>query len=429
MLRQAAGPPIHQQSGVFPEFGRFLGDRGLGKGVVEVGDIHEAEPAGTAGAGAELYAGPDRWAGGPAKGSDDVAWRAEEIQDPGAVDLDRDRRLVLRYQRGDDSAFEELYRRYYPRLHQYCVRRVHDSHAAEELAQESFIRAIKAMPRFAGDRRFYPWMTVIAQRLCIDHHRRTGRVEPSDDIDVGIVEADHDAVFAAVDREHLTHAMANLAPRHREVLDLREQRGWSYQRIAQHLDVPVTTVEALLHRARKALKREFLAVAGGSRLAGFPVLGWVVVRMARLRTKITGKTANHLVPVAGSVAAGVATIGLVMNPFGPAPTLPALTRPPAAVTLASSSPAPVPTDISIVLPPAVSAPAAAEQPRASTPALPPPVASAGPVAVYSGPEGTAQAQAANAEQPVQLDLHFVEVGLNPEQTVTDATDHLPGGMP
>ena len=420
---------IHQQPGVLPGFGRFLGDRGLGKGIVEVGDIHEGRTGrnGTRRCRTVRGSGPNR--GQPAgEGSNHVALRAEEIHDPGTVDLDRDRLLVLRYQ-----AFEEQYRRYYPRLHQYCVRRVGDPHASEELAQEAFLRAIKAMPRFAGDRRFYPWMTVIAQRLCIDHHRRTGRVEPSDDIDPGVVEADHEALFAAVDRQHLTEAMAHLAPRHREVLDLREQRGWSYQQIAVHLDVPVTTVEALLHRARKALKREFLSVAGGSRLAGFPVIGWLVFRMARLRTKVTGKTASQLAPVAGSAAAGVAAIGLVLNPFGPAPALPTLARPPAAVALASTwsiPPAPAPTDISILPPPTASSAPPAEHPRAAdAPPPPPPVASAGPVAEYSGPEGTQHAPEANAEQPLQVDMTVVQAGLNPEQIVTDAANHLPGGMP
>jgi hypothetical protein len=285
------------------------------------------------------------------------------------------------------------------------------------------------MPRFAGERRFYPWMTVIAQRLCIDHHRRTARVEPSDDIDLGVVEPDHDELYAEVDRGHLTDAMERLAPRHREVLGLREGKGWSYQQIAEHLDVPVTTVEALLHRARKALKREFLFVSSGSRLAGIPILGWLVFRMARLRAKVSGRTANQLVPVAGSAAAGVAAIGLVLNPFGPAPSLPSLSQPPAAVARATAS-KPVASPISIVLPSAPSEPAA-EHPRGQAPPAPPPppVVAAGPVAVLSGPEGTKQAQDSNDEQPVQVDTRLIEAGLNPVQIVTDAANHLPGGTP
>jgi RNA polymerase sigma-70 factor (ECF subfamily) len=358
-----------------------------------------------------------------------VALRAEEIEDPGTVDLDRDRLLVLRYQRGDESAFDELYRRYYPRLHQYCLRRVGDTHAAEELAQEAFLRALRAMPRFAGERRFYPWMTVIAQRLCVDHHRRAARVEPSDDIDLGVVEPDHDHLYAAVDRGYLTEAMAQLAPRHREVLGLREHRGWSYHQIAEHLEVPVTTVEALLHRARKALKREFLVASSGSTLAGTPVIGWVLFRIARLRARISGRTASQLAPVAGSAVAGVAAIGLVLNPFGPAPSVPTLTRPPAAVALASSSTT-TPSNITIDVPTAPATPVpAAERPQATASAPPPPVASAGPVRVYAGTDGTQSAQAANAEQPVQLDLGAAQAGLNPVQTINDVINHIPGGTP
>ncbi len=133
-----------------------------------------------------------------------MAIRADEIDiRTGAVDIDRDRLLVLRHQQGDVEAFEELYRRYHGRLVAYCTRRVGDRHTAEELAQEAFVKALRAMPRFAGERRFYPWMTVIAQRLCIDHHRRSSRVEPIAEPDAGIIDADHDAVFDAVDRDHL----------------------------------------------------------------------------------------------------------------------------------------------------------------------------------------------------------------------------------
>jgi RNA polymerase sigma-70 factor (ECF subfamily) len=173
------------------------------------------------------------------------------------VDLKRDRDLVERYQAGDAGAFDELYRRYFDRLHLYCERRVGDRHVAEELAQEAFTRALRAMPRFAGERRFYPWMTVIAQRLCIDHHRRRSRVEPAAEIDLGSVDPEHDERADPIDLDQLTRALDSLAPRHREILELRERDGLTYLEIAQRLDVPVSTVEALLHRARKSLRRAF----------------------------------------------------------------------------------------------------------------------------------------------------------------------------
>ncbi|MGH9139324.1 MAG: RNA polymerase sigma factor, partial [Acidimicrobiales bacterium] len=245
-----------------------------------------------------------------------MAIRAEEIEGrAGAVDFDRDRKLVLRFQDGDHAAFDELYRRYHARLLTYCLRRVGDRHVAEELAQEAFVKALRAMPRFAGERRFYPWMTVIAQRLCIDHHRRAARVEPLPDVDTGVEEADHDAVFAAVDRTHLAAAMERLAPRHREILELREHRGLSYNHIAEHLQVPITTVEALLHRARRALRREFMAVAGetpataaagGARLHSFPPVAALGAFLSKVKGWWAAAGPERWAPAIGTAAAGVA---------------------------------------------------------------------------------------------------------------------------
>lgn len=267
-----------------------------------------------------------------------MAISAESIETGrGDVDLDRDRLLVLRYQAGDGEAFDELYRRYSPRLHLYCMRRVGDAHVAEELAQEAFVRALNAMSRFGGDRRFYPWMTVIAQRLCIDHHRRSARVEPAPEIDTGSVEPDHDDVFAAVDHDHLVLALDRLAPRHRQILDMRESQGMSYNSIAGELDVPLTTVEALLHRARKALRREFLSVSGGGKLALLPLLGGVAAQAWKTKAKLA---MVKLAPVVVPAAAGLAVVGLGVVPMvrqdppAPAPTAPLTAGP---VTLVDGS--------------------------------------------------------------------------------------------
>ena len=65
--------------------------------------------------------------------------------------------------------------RYYERLLRFCLRRLNDRHEAEDAAQEAFARAWKALPRFAGERRFYPWLTVIAGNICTDMLRRRSR--------------------------------------------------------------------------------------------------------------------------------------------------------------------------------------------------------------------------------------------------------------
>lgn len=218
-------------------------------------------------------------------------------------------------QAGDDSAFEDLYRRYHRRLYRYCLRRVGDPHDAEEVVQETFVRAVGALPRFAGERRFYPWLTVIASRLCVDTHRRHARSEPTADVDLGSIEVEHEKrLVDAEDRALLMTALDRLGPRHREVLRLREELGLSYQAIAEEFDVSIGTVEALLWRARKALKREYLAVAGtDARLAGLPVLGWAARRWVALRAKLEPLT--HGLPLAaGGAAAGVAIVGGLILP-------------------------------------------------------------------------------------------------------------------
>ena len=228
------------------------------------------------------------------------------------VDLTRDRSLVELCQAGDQGAFGDLYSRYYQRLLRFCIRRVGNVHEAEEITQEAFARAFSAMPRFAGERRFYPWLTVIASRLCVDSHRRGARSEPTAEVDLGTIDGGQQQIIDNVDLSYLATAMNQLGPRHREVLELRETHGWSYQQIADHYNVTMGTVEALLFRARKALKREFLALAGPeARLAGLPLIGAVYRAAAHLRARI-----NDLgVQVAPAAAAGAMSVAAIAGGF------------------------------------------------------------------------------------------------------------------
>lgn len=240
------------------------------------------------------------------------------------VDLVRDRALVEQFQAGDVAGFEDLYRRYYGRLYRFCLKRVGDPLEAEELTQESFVRAFRALSGFAGERRFYPWLSVIAARLCVDTHRRKARTEPSADIDTGVIEGGQDKVVDAVDIDLLNEALARLGPRHREVLRLREEEGWSYQHIASHYGVSLGTVEALLWRARRALRREFIAVAGpesGGALAGVPLVAWLTrrmhavrIRMAEWGDKALPAIANGAVSMAVIVGSSAGVTALVHSP-------------------------------------------------------------------------------------------------------------------
>jgi len=84
------------------------------------------------------------------------------------VDVARDRRLVRRCREGESDAFGTLYAVYHDRLVRHCGRRLPDRGAAEDVAQEAFIRAWRAMDRFEIDRPFYPWLQAIASNACTD---------------------------------------------------------------------------------------------------------------------------------------------------------------------------------------------------------------------------------------------------------------------
>ena len=237
------------------------------------------------------------------------------------VDLDRDRALVERCQAGDSAAFGNLYARYYERLLRFCLRRLNDRHEAEDAAQEAFARAWKALPRFAGERRFYPWLTVIAGNICTDMLRRRSRSTPTDDLElsaqqpVGVAAEDtsEELVLAAVDGELVNRALDRLSTRHRHVLAMREGSGWTYQQIADHEGVEIGTIETLLWRARQALKREFAVVSESKEaLAGFLIATGALIRRTVLRAAHRGATVQHSGGGSGTMRnafAGVAVTG------------------------------------------------------------------------------------------------------------------------
>lgn len=247
------------------------------------------------------------------------------------VDLARDRVLVTRAQAGDRSAFDDLYMRYYRRLFRFCLRRLHDSHEAEDVAQEAFARAWRALPTFGGDRRFYPWLSVIASHLCTDVLRRRNRSTPVAEFHQSNVASTEDGgeeiMLAAVDSALVAKAFTRLSDRHQRILHLREGSGWSYQRIADHEGVGITAVETLLWRARQALKREFATLAGaegrmGAWLGGLVSMGALrrLLQLPRrgLKKMATTGAKGAAVAAGSAVAATAMVIGATMS--SPVPT-------------------------------------------------------------------------------------------------------------
>jgi RNA polymerase sigma-70 factor, ECF subfamily len=249
----------------------------------------------------------------------------------GEVDIERDRKLVERAQVGHTEAFDALYECYLARLERYCLRRLNDPYEAQDIAQEAFLRAWKALPSFGGDRRFYPWLSVIASNLCTDSLRRRQRFGPvpvaePNERELPTSSSTEDSVVGAVDLDLAAQAFTRLSERHRRVLDMRERSGLSYQAIAEREGIRVTTVETLIWRARQAFKREFSALDGSAGLGG-SVLGLGFLR--RLLRGIRGLRTTRSVGALSTKLAAVSSQGVLVAVGGAVAT--------AAIVVASAS--------------------------------------------------------------------------------------------
>ena len=339
------------------------------------------------------------------------------------VDLDRDRALVQRFQAGDGLAFDDLYRRYFPRLVRFCRRRTDDDAEAEELAQEAFAKAWRALPNLSGDQRFYPWLTVIAGRLCVDAGRRRTRAASADrpvpTVLADEVDGPEAVVVRLVQRQLLHDALDRLTPRHREVLELREQRGWSYAEIADHYAVSVGTVEALLWRARRALQREFEALDGRDAgiFVSLPVLGRLLRRVQEAGARASRWAGMELAPAAAPFMAGatvaasvlLGTVGL----GAPDAARPAV-RPTEVLAVRGTPVAeltPIDAEGRPRIEPAVAAPAPDPTPIVGEPAK-----TSEPLTVGSA----AEARRRSEQEPVAGDAGGLVVGADPREVAGDA---------
>jgi RNA polymerase sigma-70 factor (ECF subfamily) len=174
-----------------------------------------------------------------------------------------DVRLMLAFREGDASAFDELFRRWARPVLRYLARMVRDEAAAEDLAQEVFLRVHRARERYAPDARFSTWLFTIATRLALNELRRPARRSPHQsthpDPDGPPVEfaAETPGADAVAEARRgarvLEAALAELPERQRAALWLTAVEGHSYAEVAMQLETTEQSVKALVHRARVAL--------------------------------------------------------------------------------------------------------------------------------------------------------------------------------
>jgi len=189
------------------------------------------------------------------------------------TDRDIDQQLVVRVQRGDKAAFDLLVSKYQRKIFRLLSRLIRDQAEVEDIAQEAFIKAYRALPNFRGDSAFYTWLYRIAINTAKNHLVSQGRRAPT------TTEADIEEAETFDDGDHLrdlntpesmllskqvgeavNRAIDQLPEDLRTAIVLREIEGLSYEEIAESMSCPIGTVRSRIFRAREAIAQELKPV-------------------------------------------------------------------------------------------------------------------------------------------------------------------------
>jgi RNA polymerase sigma-70 factor (ECF subfamily) len=186
----------------------------------------------------------------------------------GETTVESDLSLVERVQRGEKAAFDVLVLRYQHKVLKLVMRYIRDAMEAEDVAQEAFIKAYRALPGFRGDSAFYTWLYRIAintaKNALVSSKRRP--IDYSMDLQdpeqfelqarLKDDETPEHLVLTEEIRETVNGAMAELPEDLKTAIVLREIDGLSYEEIAAAMDCPVGTVRSRIFRAREAIDKK-----------------------------------------------------------------------------------------------------------------------------------------------------------------------------
>ena len=182
------------------------------------------------------------------------------------TERDLDQTLVVRAQSGDKRAFELLVMKYQRRIVRLVSRLVRDPAEVEDVAQEAFIKAYRALPSFRGESAFYTWLYRIALNTAKNYLSAQGRRpqlsgdftdEDGEQFDAVVLVADFHTPESELSNRQIVstvnEAVSSLPEDLRTAVTLREMEGLSYEEIATAMNCPIGTVRSRIFRAREAI--------------------------------------------------------------------------------------------------------------------------------------------------------------------------------
>jgi RNA polymerase sigma-70 factor (ECF subfamily) len=184
-------------------------------------------------------------------------------------DREADQALVEQVQRGDKHAFELLVAKYQRKIFRLLSRLIRDSAEIEDVAQEAFIKAYRALPNFRGESAFYTWLYRIAINTAKNYLVAQGRrapttteteIDEAENFDEGDqlrdVNTPDSMLLSKQVGEAVNRAIERLPEDLRTAIVLRELEGLSYEEIAETMNCPIGTVRSRIFRAREAIAEE-----------------------------------------------------------------------------------------------------------------------------------------------------------------------------
>lgn len=192
---------------------------------------------------------------------------------------DTDQALVERVQKGDKRAFDLLVRKYQHKVIGVISRYISDWSECQDVAQETFIRAYRAIAAFRGDSQFYTWIYKIATNTAKNHLVSQGRRPPTDDIaiddavllDGGTRLKDGATPERELMRQEIEQTVFDTVEQLPEdlkiAITLREVDGLSYEEIAETMNCPIGTVRSRIFRARDAIDQKLRPLLGDAKVS------------------------------------------------------------------------------------------------------------------------------------------------------------------